>query len=112
MKTGVKLIKRERKRQIALGYNDVHDYHENKGELAVAGALYALNNTYAMEVLQESTTESGLAELWPWTDIPMDKNKTRIRELVIAGALIAAEIDRLTLQIELEVMCSNTEIDT
>lgn len=80
-KTGVELIAIERKRQIdeehwSPEHDDDHDYNE----LARAAACYAIGND----------------ENWPWDEEcwkPSPDN--RIRELEKAGALIAAEIDRL-----------------
>lgn len=98
--TGVDLIKQERERHFELGYDASHDAHEVNGELAVAAGLYALDSTYANDIFHEAIatgprTEDTLA-LWPWEDMPDKRgNIDRIRELTIAGALIAAEIDRL-----------------
>ena len=88
MKTGVQLIAEERERQISQeGFTPAidTDSHRN-GELARAGACYALDycNPYHL----------GFA--WPWDRSwwkPTPKDP--VRQLVKAGALIAAEIDRL-----------------
>lgn len=83
--TGVKLIAQERHRQIAHeGYTAEHDRRHCDGSLAIAGAWYAL------------PSDNRVRLPWPWDKIfckPTPDN--RIRELVKAGALIAAEIDRL-----------------
>jgi len=62
----------------------------NNEELAQAAALYALPEVFR-------SYEYDVRNIWPWDfkwwkPTPND----RVRELVKAGALIAAEIDRLT----------------
>lgn len=81
---GAHLIKVERIRQrLREGWTEEHDDSHRDGELAMAGACYALNATGMLS-----------RKLWPWN--PEDfKPTNRIRDLVKAGALIAAEIDRL-----------------
>ena len=87
---GIELIENERKRQIEEeGYDKEHDKKLKAGELAMAGACYALPEYERMYV-------DDFDELWPfenkyWKPSPKD----RIKELSKAGALIAAEIDRL-----------------
>lgn len=95
MRSGAELIAAERKRQIhEEGYNSTHDACEHDaGEMAACGAAYALNASCV---------------LYPHNGLPLDqppifwmfpadawKPKTPLRDLVRAGALIAAEIDRL-----------------
>lgn len=91
MKTGAQLIEEERARQIRdERFTERHDSGHEDGELARAAAAYATPEPYREYVL------SGRPVLWPWElnwwkPTPND----RVRELVKAGALIAAEIDRL-----------------
>lgn len=93
---GVALIAAERRRQVeAEGWTSEHDDEHRDGSLAVAAACYA---TQANQGLYENGRKAREAILayWPWDakwwkPTPDD----RIRELVKAGALIAAEIDRL-----------------
>jgi hypothetical protein len=81
MKTGVELIAAERERQKAVeGWTPEHDAQHTNGEMAVAAASYAL----------------GDSTLWPWS-WAWYKPKERLDDLVRAGALIAAEIDRIHL---------------
>ena len=93
---GVGLIAAERKRQVeAEGWTPEHDDDHSDGSLAVAAACYA---TQANQGLYENGMKARDAMLtyWPWDWgwwKPTPDN--RIRELVKAGALIAAEIDRL-----------------
>jgi len=91
-KGGTELIADERMRQMlqegwTLDHDDEHDY----GELSIAAACYAVEGTDARVV--EGICDP--LDAWPWNR-EWDKRKKhdRLRRLVIAGALIAAEIDR------------------
>lgn len=94
---GVQRIRVERRRQISKqgeGWSRAHDAQHIRGELALAAATYALPpETRQMKIL--TTTLQDI--LWP--DAPYSrwsfKRTDRIDELAKAGALIAAEIDRL-----------------
>lgn len=90
-KTGIELIAEERNRQIEIeGWTLEHDQVGNNDEqLAQAAALYALPECYR-------TFEYEVRNLWPWDNKWWKPTpEERIRELQKAGALIAAEIDRL-----------------
>jgi hypothetical protein len=80
-------IARERQRQIeAEKFDSAHDDSHVDGELAKAAMVYAAPASVNMDVLH----------LWPWNPEENKREKhSRIRQLVIAGGLIAAEIDRL-----------------
>ncbi len=88
---GVALIAAERKRQIEKeGWSPEHD-DEHTDEMALAAVCYAMP-----AILRP--LDGSAPERWPgswdakwWKPTPDD----RVRELVKAGALIAAEIDRL-----------------
>ena len=86
---GVDLIAAERLRQIeGEGYDPEHDA-EHPEEMARAAACYAMP-------VGDRPFEYGVPLLWPWTpDYWKPTPDDRVRELVKAGALIAAEIDRL-----------------
>lgn len=85
MKTGIELITEERARQISEeGWTPKHDDQHDGGEMACAAACYAISASGGIE-------RSGL---WPWGRVWW-KPKNQVRDLVRAGALIAAEIDRL-----------------
>jgi hypothetical protein len=99
-KSGIDLIAEERERQIEVeGWTAQHDQDEHgEGQLAEAAAYYAFTEEqreWTDNVL--ASTNSGLgSSVWPWEPkwfkpTPDD----RIKELTKAGALIAAEIDRL-----------------
>jgi len=96
MPTGIELIAEERLRQVSEeGWTPEHDAEHVNGELADAAACYAATPDFRDEL--EEHTDEGLADLlWPW-DASWWKPSPddRVRELVKAGALIAAEIDRL-----------------
>ena len=90
MKTGTELIAEERQRQVsAEGWTPEHDDTHQKGELIDAGLSYLLaaintNNT----VMQNPPRE------WPWERGCWKPSPDPVRNLVKAGALLAAEIDR------------------
>ena len=90
---GVVLIAAERQRQIEQeGWAPEHDVAHNGDELALAAASYALP-AYSRQRYAEN---GAVPYHWPWA--AKDWKPTpddRVRELVKAGALIAAEIDRL-----------------
>ncbi len=86
-------IAAERKRQIEQeGWSPEHDAAHSLGELGRAAACYAIEASYGERTTPEE--DCFLAKLWPW-DLGWWKPKDRRRDLVRAGALIAAEIDRL-----------------
>lgn len=91
MKTGVDLIAEERQRQIHQeGWTAEHDAKDHhKGGLVRAALCYADNALPDHYSYLDPST-------WPW-DPTWDKRSKhgRRRSLVIAGALIAAELDRL-----------------
>jgi hypothetical protein len=86
---GVALIRAERARQVAVeGYTPEHDAEHIDGELAIAAQAYLLSVTYG---------ESQAADMWPFDPMSFRLDgQSDIDSLVKAGALIAAEIDRLT----------------
>lgn len=103
--TGIDLIAKERRRQIEVeGWSQDRDCQEHRfGELAAAAACYAMPPKWrGYRTVSETIERVGnmivgrVPRQWPWClqwwkPTPDD----RIRELVKAGALIAAEIDRL-----------------
>jgi len=97
---GAELIARERDRQITEEHwtAEHDDKYHGGGELAIAAAAYALNAAFQgschYHVLRTVDMLWGLAGWgrWNW------KPKSRVRDLNRAGALIAAELDRLMRQ--------------
>lgn len=87
--SGVELIEAERQRQVSVeGWTPEHDDGHENGELAQAAACYILSS------------QDENSKMWPPTPWPFDAewwkpNDDHVRNLVRAGALIAAEIERL-----------------
>ncbi len=94
---GVEIIAEERRRQIEVeGWTPEHDAQHTDESIAYAAACYAIphngRNIFA--------GQGGLSDifhlLWPWAKSWWKPSPDdRIKELAKAGALIAAEIDRL-----------------
>lgn len=88
---GIELIAKERDRQINVeGWTADHDSQHTEGELAFAAIAYI----EADETDSPGNLYTAAYSFWPWSS-NWWKPKDRIRNLVKAGALIAAEIDRL-----------------
>lgn len=94
-------IAAERKRQIeAEGWSVEHDDEHANGEIAEAAACYALGTALdqaeraTMEEFGPPATPHRLMTLWPWS-AKWWKPTNRRRDLIKAGALIVAEIERL-----------------
>lgn len=85
---GATRIAAERDRQVlSLHWDAAHDDDHARGELAQAAACYALVGLRSCRTIEK---------LWPWDGVDWKaEGRTRIRQLEKAGALIAAEIDRL-----------------
>lgn len=106
MKTGIELIAEERKEQVNKhNWTAEHDQQHDGGELAIAAVTLASPYvTYVRKDYANSFVFDVNSPGWD-LDIPMDGNvildnntygkKKRIKQLAAAGALIAAEIDRL-----------------
>lgn len=98
-KSGIELIAEERKRQIEVeGWTKEHDAEYTNSSLSLAAVCYAIPSElrrYSYCPLRKER----VPDFWPW-----DKEwwkpcpEDRIRELTKAGALIAAEIDRLQME--------------
>lgn len=93
--SGAELIAQERQRQIEEEcYSPQHDsFHWTEGELTAAAICYATIAS-AQARWRDSSVEFGLPAMWPF-EADDWKPKDSVRNLVKAGALIAAEIDRL-----------------
>jgi hypothetical protein len=84
--TGIELIAVERKRQIEVeGFTPEHDCQHDGGAIAAAAGCYALYNW----------SRTDCERLWPWDMKWWKPSNDQIKNLVKAGALIVAEIDRL-----------------
>lgn len=96
---GSELIAKERKRQIEEeGWSKEHDLEQGCMTLAVAGASYVLDSAAIHSDYHDTWTvkyQDYSDSIWPFDEewfkaTPDDP----VRQLVKAGALIAAEIDR------------------
>lgn len=99
---GTVLIERERERQITEeGWTSEHDAQHAGGELCEAAACYAdisaaLVRGASVEEIRPLILDGFDSMLtWPFEDDWFKPTDDPIRNLVKAGALIAAEIDRL-----------------
>lgn len=91
MKTGIELIADERCRQVKVkGWSADHDDSHTLGDLAVEAARCAVNGT-------DASVSDPLERDWGIVARHgvHGKEPDRIHTLAVAGALIAAEIDRL-----------------
>lgn len=108
IKTGIELIAEERERQVSQeGYTPEHDDRHLGGELADAAAVYAdaagamargASPTDFFDPNDEdafNTYLDGDGPEWPFEPKDLKLSPDPVRNLVKAGALIAAEIDRL-----------------
>jgi hypothetical protein len=95
VKTGIKLIADERKRQVeSEGWTPEHDDQHYAGELAGAAISYASVAHSQASVGGGGETYGPSAE-WQWDMAWWKPSDDPVQNLVKAGALIAAEIDRL-----------------
>ena len=95
---GADLIRDERRRQQEVeGYDAIHDRHHTPQVLCRAAIGYALHEDPSKLVADAA------ANLWPWSN-EFWKPKDHLRNLVRAGALIAAAIDRLQYEQKQETM--------
>ena len=97
---GVDLIRRERQRQVEEeGYDARHDFRHTLKEFINAAIAYAIYEDDAY--VSGDDGETCCEKLWPW-DKEFWKPKDRKRNLVRAGALIAAAIDKIQMEEQLE----------
>ena len=97
LRSGAELIAQERQRQISKeGWTPEHDDTHRRGELAYAAQGYALLGAAQSGAhLECDPIEMEQPPFWPWEIMSWKPSKDKIRNLVKAGGLIAAEIDRL-----------------
>jgi hypothetical protein len=95
MKTGVELIAAERERQMSHeGWTPEHDDKHTDFELSKAADSY-LCAVISPDEEGDENGKSRPAWDWPWDKDWWKPSDDPVRNLVKAGALIAAEIDRL-----------------
>lgn len=95
MKTGVELIAEEREEQIIKHKNSIANdiKFNNREQLSIAASLLCLENWGCNSL--EDMTEEYCPHDWIESKWKKMLEKPHLERLVIAGALIAAEIDRL-----------------
>ncbi len=92
---GAELIAAERQRQIDVeGWTPEHDDEHVNGELIVAGITYGAVAVLQLNGIGTDRVETPPAT-WPWDPKWWKPSEDITRNLVKAGALIAAEIDRI-----------------
>ncbi len=94
VKTGIEIIEEERQRQVSVeGYTSEHDDSHVKGELSLAAISYIeyeiSRNMWRADFNKEYKGR------WPFEREWFKPSEDNIKNLAKAGALIAAEIDRL-----------------
>jgi hypothetical protein len=95
-KCGYQLIREERERQIEKeGWTVEHDDEHVNGQMIMAATLYAIEANAQVDDIVRDPHQEPVPYLWPWDNSWWKPSKDPIRNLEKAGALIAAEIDRL-----------------
>jgi len=99
MKSGLTLITEERLRHIDKGYTPSHDDQHKTGEIVAAARCYALlaetqnpGHGWTKAMVEDHIFEN---EEWPWDSEDWKPSESQTQNLIKAGAMIAAEIDRL-----------------
>ncbi len=88
-KTGIQLIRKERRRQKRKGWSADHDDQHTDGALAVVAAQLLVHATdERVSTVHHLPDGFGLIAKYPY-------HGKHLRQLAIAGALVAAEIDRV-----------------
>lgn len=98
-KTGAEIIAEERAAHFTReGYTAAHDAAHDRGQLLAAAICYAevplMRLSYLPEAAEPMVIEM-MATRWPWEEEWWKPSDSAVRNLAKAGALIAAEIDRL-----------------
>lgn len=88
---GIELIARERAEQVSReGWTASHDDRHRCGEMVISAVRYAMHDLPRQKVLRSAANRA-----WCWGSCWWKPSVDPIRNLTKAGALIAAEIDRL-----------------
>ncbi len=96
MKTPIELIQEERQRQItAEGYTAEHDDRHTHGEIATAAGCYAHTAGMQEKHGMIQTPPCFVHKAWPWERDAFKGNNPPLTNLVKAGAMICAEIERI-----------------
>lgn len=103
MKSAIELVQEERLRQISKeGYDHEHDDKHDGCELAIAAACYACHPMNIYWINDQLKNKTVIEKLIPFDQYEIDTKHSDIRKLVIAGALIVAEIERLQRENKIE----------
>lgn len=98
MSTAIEDVIAERQRQMAVeGWTPEHDDEHDDGNLAAAGAAYAVNAADQLHPYSQGDGGNEQPIMWPW-DAEWWKPKNPRRDLVRAAALIIAEIEKIDRQ--------------
>lgn len=93
---GIDLIEAARDSQVERGYTPEHDTEHTRSELAKAAFAYLhLCRLQLNRPLRTQDIIDAKDAYWPWPDGWNPSASDPIKNLAKAGALIAAEIDRL-----------------
>lgn len=92
---GVKSIQVERRRQIIDGFDSVHDDQHTTGQLLLAARCYVVAAMLAERNTELPTLARRAGHLWPWQQSAWNPSTDPLRNVIKAGALLAAEADRL-----------------
>lgn len=97
---GVSRILDERVRQKTdERFTDAHDDQHDRGQIAAAGACYALvgalQSQFPASSDEAAKIQASQVGTWPWSPAWWKPSTDPVRNLEVAGALLAAEIDRL-----------------
>ena len=85
----------ERRRQVGTeGWSPDHDDQHKNGEMPLAAGLYAISAGFALKYLDGETKTCPVPDGWPWASEWWKPSNAR-QDLVKAGALILAEIERI-----------------
>lgn len=94
--SGADLIAEERKRQVRQeGWTPEHDDEHDAAELTMAAYAYLYWAVGQVNGICWPEDRDRVPNSWPWGDESWKPSDDPIRNLVKAGALLAAEIDRL-----------------
>jgi hypothetical protein len=107
-RSGTELIAAERERQYEKeGFDSEHDDRardHGAGQISIAAACYAAGET-KIYAKREKANAVVFEDPWPWAAKWDKRGKhSRVRELTKAGALAAAEIDRIHRALDRELM--------
>jgi hypothetical protein len=75
------------------GFEYAHEDEEGAGQLALAAAALCAQASYRVDPL--AWLGRTALQLWPWVSLEWDQDRDPRESLVMAGAYVIAEIERL-----------------